>query len=176
MARQDPHKNVVIVGLGWTGSIVGMELANQGLEVLALERGEDRDTVPDFQYPKVIDELKYGVRLGFMQKPSQSTLTVRRTLEESALPYRVLGSFLPGNGVGGAGMHWNGLNWRLQEEESRSLRYLRERGSNSPQFIIKNFRFLKPTALSFIRFVLDSLFPRCAGTIICKVSSRRCKL
>ncbi len=127
MARQDPHKNVVIVGLGWTGSIVGMELANQGLEVLALERGEDRDTVPDFQYPKVIDELKYGVRLGFMQKPSQSTLTVRRTLEESALPYRVLGSFLPGNGVGGAGMHWNGLNWRLQEEEMRLKSYTVEK-------------------------------------------------
>ncbi|MDO5680091.1 MAG: GMC family oxidoreductase [Pelistega sp.] len=127
MARQDPHKNVVIVGLGWTGSIVGMELANQGLEVLALERGEDRDTVPDFQYPKVIDELKYGVRLGFMQKPSQSTLTVRRTLEETALPYRVLGSFLPGNGVGGAGMHWNGLNWRLQEEEMRLKSYTIEK-------------------------------------------------
>ena len=127
MARQDPHKNVVIVGLGWTGSIVGMELANQGLEVLALERGEDRDTVPDFQYPKVIDELKYGVRLGFMQKPSQSTLTVRRTLEETALPYRVLGSFLPGNGVGGAGMHWNGLNWRLQEEEMRLKSYTVEK-------------------------------------------------
>ena len=38
----------------------------EGLEVLALERGPDRDTVPDFQYPKVADELRYGVRFEFM--------------------------------------------------------------------------------------------------------------
>ncbi|WP_062014555.1 GMC family oxidoreductase [Aureimonas sp. AU4] len=117
MARTDPKKDVVIIGLGWTGSILGMELANEGLEILALERGEDRDTVPDFQYPNVIDELKYGIRMGFMQKPRDSTVTIRRTLDETALPYRQLGSFLPGNGVGGAGIHWNGLNWRPMECE-----------------------------------------------------------
>lgn len=127
MVKTAPHKDVVIVGLGWTGAIAGMELAKKGLEIVALERGEDRDTVPDFQYPKVIDELKYGVRLGFMQKPRQSTVTVRRTQEETALPYRVLGSFLPGNGVGGAGIHWNGLNWRLQEEEMRLRSYTEEK-------------------------------------------------
>jgi len=117
MARTDPKKDVVIVGLGWTGSIMGMELAQEGLEVLALERGPERDTMPDFQYPKVIDELKYGSRLGFMQKLSQSTLTIRRTQNERALPYRVLGAFFPGDGVGGAGMHWNGTTWRAQAEK-----------------------------------------------------------
>lgn len=121
-----PHKEVVVIGLGWTGAIMAMELAEKGLSVLALERGQDRATVPDFQYPKVIDELKYGVRYGFMQKPRQSTVTVRRNLTEVALPYRVLGSFLPGDGVGGAGMHWNGLNWRLQEEEMRLRSYTQE--------------------------------------------------
>ncbi|MDB6453621.1 GMC family oxidoreductase [Falsirhodobacter sp. 20TX0035] len=122
MARQEKKKDVVIVGLGWTGSIIGMELAQEGLEIVALERGHDQDTVPNFQYPQMIDELKYGVRLGMMQKPRQSTLTIRRNLEESALPYRSLGSFLPGNGVGGAGTHWNGLNWRpmLAEYKLRS--------------------------------------------------------
>jgi choline dehydrogenase-like flavoprotein len=88
MARTDPRKDVVIVGLGWTGAIVAMELAQEGLEVLALERGPDRATVPDFQYPKVIDELKYGIRYGFIQKPRNSTLTIRRTLTEVAQPYR----------------------------------------------------------------------------------------
>lgn len=101
MTRTDPKKDVVIIGLGWTGSILGMELAQEGLEILALERGPDRETVPDFQYPKVIDELKYGIRLGFMQKPKKSTLTIRRSLDEVAQPYRRLGSFLPGDGVGG---------------------------------------------------------------------------
>src|SRR5262245_20006648 len=119
MARQAPKKDVVIIGLGWTGSILGMELANEGLDIVALERGADRNTVPDFRYPDVADELKYGTRHGFMQKPRKSTLTIRRSLSETALPYRVLGSFLPGDGVGGAGVHWNGQTWRPQEVEYR---------------------------------------------------------
>ena len=32
---------------------------------------------------------------------------------ETALPMRQLGSFLPGTGVGGAGVHWNGQVWRF---------------------------------------------------------------
>lgn len=80
MARQEKKTDAVIVGLGWTGSILAMELAEAGLNVLALERGEDRDTVPDFAYPKMIDELKYGVRLKLMEAPAHSTLTVRRSL------------------------------------------------------------------------------------------------
>lgn len=127
MARKEPKKDVVVVGLGWTGAILSMEMAQAGLDVLALERGEDRDTVPGFQYPKVIDELKYGVRYGFMQRPSKSTLTIRRTEQENALPYRVLGSFLPGDGVGGAGMHWNGHTWRPQAEELKLRTHTIER-------------------------------------------------
>jgi len=127
MARTDPKKDVVIVGLGWTGSILGMELAQEGLEILALERGVDRDTVPDFQYPQVIDELKHSIRLDFVLKPSKSTLTIRRTQDERALPYRVMGSFFPGDGVGGAGSHWNGQNWRPQAEELRLRSYTEER-------------------------------------------------
>lgn len=126
MARQEKKKDVVVIGLGWTGSILGIELAREGLEVLALERGPDRDTVPDFQYPKVIDELRFGIRYGFMQKPRNSTLTIRRSLDETALPYRVLGSFLPGDGVGGAGVHWNGQTWRPQAVEYRLRSYVEE--------------------------------------------------
>lgn len=84
MARADPRKDVVIIGLGWTGSILAMELAKQGLDILALERGSDREMVPDFQYPKVINELKYGIRFGFMRKPRNSTLAIRGTLGEAA--------------------------------------------------------------------------------------------
>ncbi|GHC80565.1 GMC family oxidoreductase [Limoniibacter endophyticus] len=127
MARTEKKKDVVIVGLGWTGAILGMELSNEGVEIVALERGHDQDTVPNFKYPQMIDELKYGVRLGMMQKPRNSTLTIRRDLNETALPYRSLGSFLPGIGVGGAGTHWNGLNWRPQEVEFRLRSYVEER-------------------------------------------------
>ncbi|TZG36027.1 GMC family oxidoreductase [Agrobacterium sp. B1(2019)] len=123
MARQEKKVDAVVVGLGWTGAILSMELAQAGLEVLALERGEDRETVPDFAYPKMVDELKYGVRLGLMQRPADSTMTIRRSLQETALPYRCLGSFLPGNGVGGAGVHWNGHTWRALPEELRLRSY-----------------------------------------------------
>lgn len=126
MARQDPRKDVVIVGLGWTGAIMGMELAAEGLEVLALERGPDRTTVPDLRYPQMIDELSYGERHKLMLRPAQSTLTIRRRLDETALPMRKWGSFLPGNGVGGAGVHWNGQTWRPQPVELRLRSHIRE--------------------------------------------------
>jgi gluconate 2-dehydrogenase alpha chain len=48
MARKLPPKDVVIIGLGWTGSILGYELAKAGLDVVAIERGPWRDTATDF--------------------------------------------------------------------------------------------------------------------------------
>ncbi|MEI4473788.1 GMC family oxidoreductase [Frigidibacter sp. MR17.24] len=126
MARQEKKKDVVIVGLGWTGSIAGIELAQEGLDIVALERGEDQSVVPTFKYPNQIDELKYGVRNTNFQHPSRQTVTVRRNEGENALPYRVLGSFLPGNGVGGAGTHWNGLNWRPQPVELQLRSHVRD--------------------------------------------------
>ena len=126
MARTDAKREVVIVGLGWTGAIAGIELAKEGLDILALERGQDRSTVPDFKYPEVIDELRFGIRYGFMQRPKASTLTIRRSLDEEAMPYRRLGSFLPGDGVGGAGIHWNGQTWRPQAQEYRLRSYVEE--------------------------------------------------
>lgn len=119
MARQEKPVDVVMVGLGWTNAIMAMELAETGLSLLALERGEDRDTVPDFAYPRMIDELTYGVRNKLMLPPADNTLTIRHSLKDTALPYRVLGSFLPGNGVGGAGTHWNGHTWRPEPAEFR---------------------------------------------------------
>ncbi|ALX94756.1 GMC family oxidoreductase [Serratia fonticola] len=107
-----PPVDVVIVGFGWTGAIMGMELTETGLSVLALERGEQRDTYPDFAYPRIADELTYGIRLKLEQEMAHETVTVRHTPADFAVPYRQLGSFLPGNGVGGAGVHWNGMHWR----------------------------------------------------------------
>lgn len=123
-------KDVVIIGLGWMGAITGIELAKEGLEILAIERGEDRDTVPDWAYPKPADELKYAIRYDNMVRPHDHTVTIRRGLDDKALPYRQLGSFLPGNGVGGAGMHWNGMTWRAQPEELILRSYIEEKFGN----------------------------------------------
>lgn len=127
MARQNKPVDVVMIGLGWTSSIMGMEMTEEGLDVLALERGEDQDTVPDFAYPKMADELTYGVRYKLMSAPADNTVTVRHSSQEVAVPYRHLGSFLPGNGVGGAGTHWNGHTWRPMPEELRLRSYVEEK-------------------------------------------------
>ena len=62
MATAMKPVDAVVIGLGWTGSILSLELAQAGLNVVALERGSNRDTAPDFTYPKATDELRYGIR------------------------------------------------------------------------------------------------------------------
>ena len=114
-----PSVDAVLVGFGWTGAIMGMELTDAGLQVLALERGEMRDTVPDFALPRNTDELSFGIRGKLFQNLARETVTVRHSLADTALPYRQLGSFLPGDGVGGAGVHWNGHHWRPLPDDLR---------------------------------------------------------
>ncbi|QQK81089.1 GMC family oxidoreductase [Salicibibacter cibi] len=106
MATELPHKQAVIIGVGWAGGIIAAELAKQGFEVLGLERGEER-TVDDFTMPK--DELKYALDYDLMQDLSKETITMRNDEDMRALPMRQLGSFLLGSGLGGAGVHWNGV-------------------------------------------------------------------
>jgi len=113
MATQLKPVDVVLVGFGWTASILGQELTDAGLEVMAIERGRYRDTVPDFATTHIQDELKYAVRNGLFEEPERETLTFRNSIDQTALPMRHLGSFNPGSGVGGAGIHWNGQNWRF---------------------------------------------------------------
>jgi gluconate 2-dehydrogenase alpha chain len=91
-----PRVDAVLVGFGWTGAIMGMELTEAGLKVVALKRGENRDTHPDFAYPRSADELTYGIRHMLFQNLSRETVTIRHFPGERALPYRQLGSFLPG--------------------------------------------------------------------------------
>lgn len=116
MAVRMKPVDVVLVGGGATAAILGKELAEAGYSVTALERGRMRQTVPDFQSPYMHDELKYSVRHALMQDPGKQTLTFRNFVGQKALPMRQLGSFLPGTGVGGAMVHWNGQTWRFQPE------------------------------------------------------------
>jgi gluconate 2-dehydrogenase alpha chain len=119
--------DVVIVGFGWTGAIMAKELTDEGLQVVALERGDYRDTYPDAAYPKVIDELAYGIRGKLFQNLSKETVTIRHSILEQAVPYRQLGAFLPGDGVGGAGFHWSGVHFRIMPEELRLRSHYEEK-------------------------------------------------
>jgi gluconate 2-dehydrogenase alpha chain len=127
MARKLPRKDVVIVGLGWTGSILAYEMAKAGLDVVAIERGPWRDTATDFPPGYAQDELRYGVRLDLFLRPDQETLTVRNNMKQTALPIRSFSGFLPGNGVGGAGVHWNGQTWRFLPNDFNLRSHLEER-------------------------------------------------
>ena len=127
MARKLPSKDVVIIGLGWTGSILAYELAKAGLDVVAIERGPWRDTATDFPPAYAQDELRYAIRLDLFLRPEQETLTFRNNASQTALPMRNFSSFLPGNGVGGAGVHWNGQTWRFLPTDFRLRSHLEER-------------------------------------------------
>jgi len=127
MARKLPPKDVVIVGLGWTGAILAHELTEAGLDVVAIERGPWRDTATDFNIGYAPDELRYSVRRDLFLQPAQETLTMRNTSSQTALPMRDFGSFLPGTGVGGAGTHWNGHTWRFFPSDFNLKSHLTER-------------------------------------------------
>lgn len=105
--------DVVLVGFGWTASILAKELTEEGLQVLAIERGGFRTTEQDFATNFIQDELRYAIRNEIFQEPARTTQTFRHSVKDHALPMRRLGSFNPGVGVGGAGIHWNGQHWRF---------------------------------------------------------------
>ena len=127
MARKLPAKDVVIIGLGWTGSILAYELAKTGLNVVAIERGPWRDTATDFPPAYAQDELRYAVRLDLFLRPEQQTLTFRNNASQTAMPIRSFSGFLPGNGVGGAGIHWNGQTWRFLPTDFQLRSHLEQR-------------------------------------------------
>ncbi|MFM2085607.1 MAG: hypothetical protein RLZZ237_476 [Pseudomonadota bacterium] len=121
------HTDVVIVGFGWTGAIMAKELSDAGLRVVALERGVNRDLSTDDLYPGVIDELTYGTRGKLFQNLSRETVTIRHAANGTAVPYRQLHAFLPGDGVGGAGLHWGGVHFRVSPDELRIRSHYTER-------------------------------------------------
>ena len=113
MARKLPSKDVAIIGLGWTGSILAHELTDEGLDVIAIERGPWRDTPTDFPTTYDQDELRYRFRHELFLRPAQTTFTFRNKMDQQALPIRTWGAFMPMNGVGGGGLHWNAETFRF---------------------------------------------------------------
>ncbi|TCS36276.1 gluconate 2-dehydrogenase alpha chain [Paucimonas lemoignei] len=132
MATKLPEVDVVLLGVGLVGTIMGRELTRAGLKVVGLERGEPRFTVPDFQGPQIHDELRYSVRKALMQDNTKEAMTFRNQANQTALPIRRWGSFLPGTGLGGSAVHWNGQSFRFQDHDFKMR-------SNTTQRYGKNF-------------------------------------
>ncbi|GIO10734.1 GMC family oxidoreductase [Cohnella xylanilytica] len=110
MATKLPKTDVVVVGMGWVGGVIAAELTKAGHSVVGLERGKMRTTS---DYYHVHDELRYANRYELMQDLSKETVTYRNNEKIAALPMRSYGSFLLGDGLGGAGVHWNGQYFRF---------------------------------------------------------------
>ena len=142
MAQRLKEVDVVVLGVGFVGSIVAKELAASGLKVVGLERGDPRDTVPDFQGPYVHDELRFAVRKALMQDNTREAVTFRNNASQTALPVRRWESFLPGTGVGGAGVHWNGQTYRFQAADFILRSHVEERygkGFADPELSIQDW-------------------------------------
>ena len=127
MTQRLPPTDVVIIGLGWTGSILAEALTAAGLQVVAIERGPWRDTSTDFPTTYAQDELRYHIRHDLFLRPTQETFTFRHNANETALPIRTWGSFMPPNGVGGGGVHWNAQTWRFLPSDFMMKTHLTQR-------------------------------------------------
>ncbi|MBV8536658.1 MAG: GMC family oxidoreductase [Alphaproteobacteria bacterium] len=127
MTQKLPATDVVIIGLGWTGSILAEALTRAGLNVVAIERGPWRDTATDFPTTYAQDELRYHIRHDLFLRPAQETMTVRNDAGQTALPMRTWGSFMPPNGVGGGGVHWNAETWRFLPTDFHLRSHLTQR-------------------------------------------------
>jgi len=113
MKTTRPKADVVVIGLGWSGSVIAEELARAGLRVVAIERGAWRDTATDFPPSVDTDELRWATRREILQAPRQETYTVRNNARQEALPVREWSNLTLGNNVGGAGTHWAAASWRF---------------------------------------------------------------
>ena len=119
MATRLKDVDAVMVGMGWTGAIMARELTKAGLNVVGIERGADRNPKEEFGLTTLRDELRYVQRLELMQDNSIDTITFRNERDETGLPIRRFGAFLPGEGVGGTGIHWGALHWRFLPTDFR---------------------------------------------------------
>ena len=133
MTTRMPPVDVVLVGFGWTAAILAQELTEAGLEVLAIERGGWRDTPTHFPPSFAPDELRYYWRHEMFQETALETQTFRNNASQTALPIRRWGSYLPGIGVGGAGVHWNGQTFRFLPSDFLARSHNEERYGPLPE-------------------------------------------
>jgi gluconate 2-dehydrogenase alpha chain len=112
-----PKVEIVTVGAGWTAGIIAQQLTAEGHRVVSIEAGGDRFANPDFAHNH--DSLYHTLRTGLMYNLSKETWTWRPNPRSPSLPIRQFGSFHPGIGVGGAGIHWAAQTWRFYPSDFR---------------------------------------------------------
>jgi gluconate 2-dehydrogenase alpha chain len=127
MAQRLKEVDVLVIGVGMVGSMVAKELAAAGYKVVGLERGQTRFTVPEFQSPAMHDELRFAVHKAMMQDNTREPVTFRNQGSQAALPLRRWEGFLPGTGLGGSMVHWNGQTYRFQASDFQLASHTRER-------------------------------------------------
>ena len=125
MAKTHPKVDVVTVGAGMTASIVAAKLCPDGYDVLSLEQGGSRWGYPTFAHDH--DSLRYSGRYAMMVDLHRETWTWRPDARSPALPMRQYGSFNPGEGLGGALVHWSGQLWRFLPTDFRYRSHVVER-------------------------------------------------
>ena len=115
--------DVVIVGLGASGSILARELTAAGFRVLGIEKGPEY--APEDFWLK-FDELRYSIRCGISPTMTTDPITWRPTPDRgqrAALggwPRRGNPLFLPPSlGVGGGSIHYACWHWRQMAEDFR---------------------------------------------------------
>jgi gluconate 2-dehydrogenase alpha chain len=116
--------DVVIVGLGASGSILARELTEAGFRVLGIEKGPEYSP-QDFWLK--FDELRYSIRCGISPTMDSDPITWRpnRKSDATVLPWAVgpgAGNplFLPPSlGVGGGSIHYACWHWRQMAEDFR---------------------------------------------------------
>lgn len=113
MTRKRPKADVVIVGLGWCGSLAAEELTRAGLDVVAIERGPWVEPAIDFAPGVDTDELRWDTRRSMLLPPAIETTTVRNTRFQKALPIRDWSINEWGYNAGGSGTHWAAMAWRF---------------------------------------------------------------
>ena len=115
MIKKLPNKTVVIIGGGLTAGLLARQITAQGLEVLVLERGVDHTDGAEAKLPTQRDELRWDIHQGLIQRWNVQTYTMRHNSKDTAAPIRWMEAMLPGEGLGGAGNHWNGHTYRWSE-------------------------------------------------------------
>lgn len=127
MTLERNKADVVIVGMGWAGSVMAEELTRAGLNVVGIERGAWRDTSTDFPVAIDADELRFHTRRKILQPMSVETTTFRNRSDQLAAPVRNWSAYQFGWNVGGAGTHWAGMSWRFTPWDFEVATQTRER-------------------------------------------------
>ena len=109
--------DVVMVGAGWTASVLAWKLTAAGLRCVSIEQGPIRWTDTDFRHNH--EHLRYSIRKAMMVNLGQETWTWRPDVTKPSLPMRKYGAFHPGQGLGGAGVHWATQHWRFYPSDMR---------------------------------------------------------